>query len=196
MKSFKNVFAILFVSVILCGCSNSGNGGASVVGTWKMDVEEAIKKAEVLKEQGKVLHESTCEYVFNEDGTGMEKTTMTYESPVDKGVIYKTTIKGSNPFKWRKDGSRLVLEMTDINMEMVNPDAICSNPKKSAEWQRNIQKMADDYNKSMLRADVKNEALTNVNAGGGYDFEILELNENKLELKSAKGDIKKFDKVK
>ena len=56
--------------------------------------------------------------------------------------------------------------------------------------------MADDYNKSMLRADVKNEALTNVNAGGGYDFEILELNENKLELKPAKGDIKKFDKVK
>ena len=196
MKNLKNVLSILCVSVILCSCSNFGNGGASVVGTWKMDVEEAMKKTEAMKAQGKILHESTCEYVFNEDGTGMEKTTMTYESPVDKGVIYKTTIKGENPFKWRKDGSRLVLEMTDINMEMVNPEAICSNPKKSAEWQRNIQKMADDYNKSMLRSDVKNEALTNVNAGGGYDFEILELNENKLELKPANGDIKKFDKVK
>ena len=161
MKNSICFLMTLLVSVILCSCSNSGNGGASVVGTWKMDVEEAIKKAEELKEQGKVLHESTCEYVFNEDGTGMEQVVMITEQPAEEGVKFKVTATASNPFRWHKDGSRLDIKITDINIP-----------------------------------SVKAETLAKVNSEGGYDFEILELSESKLELKSAKGDIKKFNKAK
>ena len=47
-----------------------------------------------------------------------------------------------------------------------------------------------------MMAPIHFEILKDIFVNEGYDFEILELNENKLELKPAKGDIKKFDKVK
>ena len=194
MKSFKNVFAILFVSVILCGCSNSGNGGASVVGTWRQDLEEAKNYSEGSGDT-KVLPGTYMEYIINEDGTGMEKGVSMVEISEEAGVKIKATMKMSNPFRWRKDGSRLVFEITDIDMNY-NYEAICDNPKKRAKWQKEAKRLTDSMNKDINIPSVKAETLAKVNSEGGYDFEILELSESKLELKSAKGDIKKFNKAK
>lgn len=194
MKSFKNVFAILFVSVILCSCSNSGNGGASVVGTWNMNIDEQMKKVEA-KGKGIILPSSHLEYVFNEDGTGMEQVVMITEQPAEEGVKFKVTATASNPFRWHKDGSRLDIKITDINMSY-NWEAICDNPKKRAKWQKEAKRLTDSMNKDINIPSVKAETLAKVNSEGGYDFEILELSESKLELKSAKGDIKKFNKAK
>lgn len=195
MKNSICFLMTLLVSVILCGCSNIGND-ASVVGTWKMDMEDGMKEVEE-SGKGKMLDGSTCEYVFNEDGTGEEKGLLIIEQNVTEaeGVKFKTTIKMSNPFKWHKDGSKLVIEIIDIN-QVWDREAICDNPKNMAKWQKEAKEPIDRLNRDYSSVEVRNEAVRIANAEGGYDFEILELSESKLELKSAKGDIKKFDKVK
>lgn len=193
MKSLKSILMTLFVSVVLSSCSNFGNGGASVVGTWSMDMEDMEEKIKEKNADAKMLPGTFCEYVFNEDGTGMEKAVTISEIPYKKeGLKIKNTMKASNPFRWRKDGSRLVVEITDMDVDC-NFEPISDNPKVRAEWQVGSKKWTDDINSERVKA----VALAKVNSGGGYDFEILELSENRLELKPANGgDVKKFNKVK
>ena len=197
MKDLKYVLAILFVSVIMSGCSNFGKGSASVVGTWKVDMELAKKQADAQKTEFKqeFLEGSEAEWVFNEDGTGTEKGVVIAEATIEKGVKYKTTINTLNTFKWHKEGSRLVVEITDIDMSW-NTEAICDNPKERAQWQKRAQKMTDEMTKTARSAKGKEMAIAECNSNGSYDFEILELNDNRLEVKSVKGVMKGFDRVK
>lgn len=207
MKNLKNVLAILFVSVIMCGCSNfgkgsasgsasnSGEGSASVVGTWKFDLETVKKRADATA-KGEMSEGSSIEWVFNEDGTGTEKSVLITEVTVEEGVKYKTTINGLNTFKWHKDGSRLVIKITDIDKMTWDTEALCDNPKERAQWQNSAKEMSMEMTEVFRSAQGKEKIIADCNSNGSYDFEILELNDNRLEVKSAKGDMKDFDRVK
>lgn len=210
MKNLKNVLAILFVSVIMCGCSNSdkggasgsasnsGEGSASVVGTWKFDMDLGKKRVEAQKNNLKqeILEGSEAEWVFNEDGTGTEKAVVITEATVEDGVKYKTTINGLNTFKWHKDGSRLVIKITNIDKMTWDTEAICDNPRERAQWQNSAKEMSKEMTEVFRSAQGKEKIIADCNSNGSYDFEILELNDNRLEVKSAKGDMKDFDRVK
>lgn len=192
MKNLKNVLTILFVSVIMCGCS-----GNSVVGTWKLDMEASQKRFDAKKSEFKheLLEGTEAEWVFNEDGTGTEKGVIKTETIVEKGVKYKTTINSVHTFNWHKDGSRLVVEITDVDMTW-DTEAICDNPRERAQWQKNAKKMSKEMTENMRLTRGKEMVIADCNSNGSYDFEILELNENRLEMKSAKGDIKELNRVK
>ena len=207
MKNLKNVLAILFGSVIMCGCSNSdkggasgsasnsGEGSASVVGTWKFDLETVKKRADATA-KGEMSEGSSIEWVFNEDGTGTEKSVLITEVPVEEGVKYKTTINGLNTFKWHKDGSRLVIKITDIDKMTWDTEALCDNPKERAQWQNSAKEMSMEMTEVFRSAQGKEKIIADTNTGGGYDFEILSHNENRLKVKSAKGYVNELYRVK
>lgn len=198
MKKSMYVLAILFVSVIMSGCSNFGKGSASVVGTWKFDMELGKKRVEAQKNSLKqeILEGSEAEWVFNEDGTGTEKAVVITEATVEEGVKYRITINGLNTFNWHKDGSRLVIKITDIDKMTWDIEVKCDNSKKRAQWQKSAQKMSKEMTETARSARGKEMIIADCNSNGSYDFEILELNDNRLEVKSAKGDMKDFDRVK
>lgn len=198
MKKSMYVLAILFVSVIMSGCSNFGKGSASIVGTWKFNMELGKKRVEAQKNNLKqeILEGSEAEWVFNEDGTGKEKAVVITEATVEEGVKYKITINGLNTFNWHKDGSRLVIKITDIDKMTWDIEVKCDNSKKRAQWQKSAKKMSKEMTETARSARGKEMIIADCNSNGSYDFEILELNDNRLEVKSAKGDMKDFDRVK
>lgn len=74
-------------------------------------------------------------------------------------------------------------------------EAICDNPKKSAYWQERAQKMSKEMTENLRSTRGKKMVIADCNSNGSYDFEILVLNENRLEMKSAKGEMKELDRV-
>ena len=189
MKNFKNVLAILFVSVILCGCSNSvgkdatnveSNGGKSVVdedaakfvGTWK-SVENAA--------DGTV---TTSEWTFNQDGMGSMTALIKKSTSID-GAILKSNWDLSGTFNWCKEGSKLIVRTINYNKEIDESDfdIICSDPIRKANLRNLCSQSVQSINESMKNATIDN------------NWEILEQEEKRLKVKSADGSIKVFDKV-
>lgn len=190
MKNFKNVLAVLFVSVILCGCSNSvgkdatnveSNGGKSVVdedaakfvGTWK-----SVEK----DNDGTV---TTSEWTFNDDGTGSMTALIKKTTSIDAGAALKSNWDLSGTFNWRKEGSKLIVRTINYNKEIDESDitVVCSNPARRAYLKSLCSQMVNQINESMKNATIDN------------NWEILEQDEMRLKVKSPDGSIKVFDKV-
>ena len=190
MKNSICFLMILFVSVILCSCSNSGRkdvtnatnessvsvvdeDAAKFVGTWK-SVENAA--------DGTV---TTSEWTFNEDGTGSMTALIKKTTSIDAGAALKSNWDLSGTFNWRKEGSKLIVRTINYNKEIDESDfeIICSDPIRKANLRNLCTQSVKSINESMKNATIDN------------NWEILEQDDMRLKVKSADGSIKVFDKV-
>ena len=190
MKNSICFLMTLLVSVILCGCSNSGRkdvtnatnessasvideDAAKFVGTWK-SVENAA--------DGTV---TTSEWTFNEDGTGSMTALIKKTTSIDAGAALKSNWDLSGTFNWRKEGSKLIVRTINYNKEIDESDfeIICSDPIRKANLRNLCTQSVKSINESMKNATIDN------------NWEILEQDDMRLKVKSADGSIKVFDKV-
>lgn len=190
MKNSICLLMTLLVSVILCGCSNSGRkdvtnatnessasvideDAAKFVGTWK-SVENAA--------DGTV---TTSEWTFNEDGTGSMTALIKKTTSIDAGAALKSNWDLSGTFNWRKEGANLIVRTVNYNKEIDESDfdIICSDPIRKANLRNLCSQSVKSINESMKNATIDN------------NWEILEQEEKRLKVKSADGSIKVFDKV-
>ena len=190
MKNSICLLMTLLVSVILCGCSNSGRkdvtnatnessasvideDAAKFVGTWK-SVENAA--------DGTV---TTSEWTFNEDGTGSMTALIKKTTSIDAGAALKSNWDLSGTFNWRKEGSKLIVRTINYNKEIDESDfeIICSDPIRKANLRNLCTQSVKSINESMKNATIDN------------NWEILEQDDMSLKVKSADGSIKVFDKV-
>ena len=190
MKKSMYVLAILVVSVIMSGCSNSGRkdvtnatnessasvideDAAKFVGTWK-----SVEK----DNDGTV---TTSEWTFNEDGTGSMTALIKKTTSIDAGAALKSNWDLSGTFNWRKEGSKLIVRTINYNKEIDESDfeIICSDPIRKANLRNLCTQSVKSINESMKNATIDN------------NWEILEQDDMSLKVKSADGSIKVFDKV-
>ena len=190
MKKSMYVLAILVVSVIMSGCSNSGGkvvvnverdsaesvvseDAAKVVGTWK-----SVKK----EDDGTA---TTSEWTFNEDGKGSMKAVIKKSMPID-GAILKSNWDLSGTFNWRKEGANLIVKTINYNKEIEESDleVVCGDPIRKAHLKSLCSQMVNEINESMKDATIDN------------NWEILEQDENRFKVKSVDGLIRVFDRVK
>lgn len=191
MKNSICLLMTLLVSVILCGCSNSGRkdvtnatnessasvideDAAKFVGTWK-----SVEK----DNDGTV---TTSEWTFNEDGTGSMTALIKKTTSIDAGAALKSNWDLSGTFNWRKEGSKLIVRTINYNKEIDESDitVVCSNPARRAYLKSLCSQMVNQINESMKNATIDN------------NWEILEQDDMRIKAKSANGLIKIFDKVK
>ena len=190
MKNSICLLMTLLVSVILCGCSNSGRkdvtnatnessasvideDAAKFVGTWKSEENAA---------DGTV---TTSEWTFNEDGTGSMTALIKKTTSIDAGAALKSNWDLSGTFNWRKEGSKLIVRTINYNKEIDESDfeIICSDPIRKANLRNLCTQSVKSINESMKNATIDN------------NWEILEQDDMRLKVKSADGSIKVFDKV-
>lgn len=190
MKNSICLLMTLLVSVILCGCSNSGRkdvtnatnessasvideDAAKFVGTWK-----SVEK----DNDGTV---TTSEWTFNEDGTGSMTALIKKTTSIDAGAALKSNWDLSGTFNWRKEGSKLIVRTINYNKEIDESDfeIICSDPIRKANLRNLCTQSVKSINESMKNATIDN------------NWEILEQDDMSLKVKSADGSIKVFDKV-
>lgn len=190
MKNSICLLMTLLVSVILCGCSNSGRkdvtnatnessasvideDAAKFVGTWK-----SVEK----DNDGTV---TTSEWTFNEDGTGSMTALIKKTTSIDAGAVLKSNWDLSGTFNWRKEGSKLIVRTINYNKEIDESDfeIICSDPIRKANLRNLCSQSVKSINESMKNATIDN------------NWEILEQDDMRLKVKSADGSIKVFDKV-
>lgn len=190
MKKSMYVLAILVVSVIMSGCSNSGRkdvtnatnessasvideDAAKFVGTWK-----SVEK----DNDGTV---TTSEWTFNDDGTGSMTALIKKTTSIDAGAALKSNWDLSGTFNWRKEGSKLIVRTINYNKEIDESDfeIICSDPIRKANLRNLCTQSVKSINESMKNATIDN------------NWEILEQDDMSLKVKSADGSIKVFDKV-
>lgn len=190
MKNSICFLMTLLVSVILCGCSNSGRkdvtnatnessasvideDAAKFVGTWK-----SVEK----DNDGTV---TTSEWTFNDDGTGSMTALIKKTTSIDAGAALKSNWDLSGTFNWRKEGSKLIVRTINYNKEIDESDfeIICSDPIRKANLRNLCSQSVKSINESMKNATIDN------------NWEILEQEEKRLKVKSADGSIKVFDKV-
>ena len=191
MKNSICFLMTLLVSVILCGCSNSGRkdvtnatnessasvideDAAKFVGTWK-SVENAA--------DGTV---TTSEWTFNDDGTGSMTALIKKTTSIDAGAALKSNWDLSGTFNWRKEGSKLIVRTINYNKEIDESDfeIICSDPIRKANLRNLCSQSVKSINESMKNATIDN------------NWEILEQDDMRLKVKSPDGSIKKFNKEK
>lgn len=190
MKNSICLLMTLLVSVILCGCSNSGRkdvtnvtnessasvideDAAKFVGTWK-----SVEK----DNDGTV---TTSEWTFNDDGTGSMTALIKKTTSIDAGAALKSNWDLSGTFNWRKEGANLIVRTINYNKEIDESDitVVCSNPARRAYLKSLCSQMVNQINESMKNATIDN------------NWEILEQDEMRIKAKSANGLIKIFDKV-
>ena len=190
MKNSICLLMTLLVSVILCGCSNSGRkdvtnatnessasvideDAAKFVGTWK-----SVEK----DNDGTV---TTSEWTFNDDGTGSMTALIKKTTSIDAGAALKSNWDLSGTFNWRKEGSKLIVRTINYNKEIDESDfeIICSDPIRKANLRNLCTQSVKSINESMKNATIDN------------NWEILEQDDMSLKVKSADGSIKVFDKV-
>ena len=190
MKNSICFLMTLLVSVILCGCSNSGRkdvtnvtnessasvideDAAKFVGTWK-----SVEK----DNDGTV---TTSEWTFTDDGAGSMTALIKKTTSIDDGAALKSNWDLSGTFNWRKEGANLIVRTINYNKEIDESDitVVCSNPARRAYLKSLCSQMVNQINESMKNATIDN------------NWEILEQDEMRIKAKSANGLIKIFDKV-